>query len=342
MSRVSITRLLHAAWAQFTLALVAGILLTFVPSSKWYSPLHEIGIGLIVAAFVTLFWHLREFSEFFETFAKNILLHDEYLAKLSVKSLTSLRSKAARKILESCADNPQYERGALGDWIDDLMFNHLLPGKTPLSGMYRENYEERVEIDFITLREALAIVASDPADVPSETLTQLVLRVTETAWYTVIPPSRSDASYLFRYTGRTSDMKHFPLEHRIALMVGEDEATATTLSLKIIDDPLGGVSYSAPPKTLPIRDGRCTVWLKTVEYRWPASEPHVLNTMNIPTRNIKVNLTHVGGGPKLGFSGDLLAAGPNRQIRHFPRGISIDFAGWLFEDHGYFLWWWEE
>lgn len=342
MSKVSVARLFRAAWAQFSLALIVGILMTFVPERRWYSFVHEVGIGLIVAAVVTLFWHLREFSEFFERFSKGILLDDQYLSKLSVKSLAAVRSKAARAILESCADNPLYERVALGDWIDDLMFNHLLPGKTALSGMYRENYEEKIQVEFISLEDALTLAAADVASVPASERSKLILKVTETSWYTVVPPSKSDAEYMFRYGGKSADMPFFPLQNRITLMVGESEETAATLPLKIVADPLGGIGYIAVHKTLPIRGGKCNVWLRTVEYRMPNNESHILNTMSVITKNVKVDLYQVGSGPKLVFHGDLLAAGPDRQIRHFARGISLDFKGWLFEDHGYFLWWWEE
>ena len=137
-------QLLRNAWAQVTLALVLGVALTFIQPGKWYSFLHELGIGLLVAAFVTAFWHLREFSEFFERFAAHVLMSDAYLSKLNVESLTALRSKAARKILEFCSNNPRYERGALGDWIDELMFTQLMPGKSPQSGMYRERTTRRL------------------------------------------------------------------------------------------------------------------------------------------------------------------------------------------------------
>src|SRR5437868_13343705 len=108
MPQSFLRRVFHAAWAQITLALLSGILGTFIPEHHWYSFLHEVGIGLIVAAFVTSFWHLRELSELFERFSRQVLLDNDYLSRLNVKTLTALRSAAARRILETCADNPEY------------------------------------------------------------------------------------------------------------------------------------------------------------------------------------------------------------------------------------------
>jgi len=334
MPSISISRVFRAAWSQVVLALLIGTLLTFVPERHLYSPLHDVGIGLIVAAFVTLFWHLREFSEFFERLSTDVLLKDEYLERLNVRSLTKLRSKAARQILESCSDNSHYQRLALGDWIDTLMFDHLLPGKSPLSGMYREAYEEKIQVEFITLEKALRDVGAPVTDVPAAALADQVVKVTETVWYTIVPPSRSDRTYPVSYSGESADMPYFPFDKRVRVFVGEREDDAKELLLKFSREPHRGISYVALPRELPFRDGKCKVWLRNVDYRSRYAESHILNTMSVVTRNLKIDLFQVGSGPKLAFAGDVMAPGEDKEIHHYENGVALEFTGWLFEDHG--------
>jgi hypothetical protein len=110
---MNVPKALRLAWAQITLALVIGVLLSYFPEKGLLAPLHHIGIGLVVAAVVTTFWQFREFSEYFEKYAQAVLVHDEHLRKLSMPALVKLRSRADEAILTTCVNNDSFERQEL-------------------------------------------------------------------------------------------------------------------------------------------------------------------------------------------------------------------------------------
>lgn len=343
-AKTSVMRLLKIAWAQIILVLAAGFFLTFLPARGWTEPLHHIGIGLLVAAVVTGFWHLREFSEFFEQFSTAVLIKNEYLSKLSFRSLADLRSKAARAILESCVDNPNYRHHELGDWIDSMLFEDLLPGRESLSGIYRQGYKEDVSLEFLTLREGLEEIAGTTSGIPNEELQARILKVTSIARFTAISPRLNSPyypAYKTGYGGRAADLPHFPLEHRIKLDVGHTEKSAGPVKIDVTNEPMGGISFKAEPKMLTFKDGECEVWMRSIEYQSPKSQAHALNTMGILTHGLNVKLRQIGPGPSLVFEGDVIATGSSAEKFYLPGGVELVYEGWLFEGHGYFLWWWD-
>jgi hypothetical protein len=207
-AKMSAGKLLKIAWAQVILVFILGVGLIYLPTEKyrWLEPLHHIEIGLVVAAAVTSFWHLREFSEFFEKFSSAVLIKDEYLSKLSPQSLTDLRSKAARAILEFHVDNPNYKHTELGEWIDRVLFEDLLPGRAPLSGVYRKHHKEDISLQFLTLEEALNGVDASTSGVPQDDLQSKVIKIISISRFTVISPKVGSADYSFYkagYSGRT-------------------------------------------------------------------------------------------------------------------------------------------
>ena len=64
--------------------------------------------------------------------------------------------------------------------------------------------------------------------------------------------------------------------------------------------------------------------------------------MSMLTRDLSVHLYCTGPGPKLVFDGDMLAAGVSGGPKHSPNSVTLKYTGWLFEDNGYYLWWWEK
>ncbi len=341
----SVRQLLERGWAQITLAFLIGLALTYTPTEGWLEPLHHIGIGLLVAAVVTAFWHMREFAEYFERFAETVLVRDTYMSKLSVQALSRLRTKAARTILESCVDNPAYERAHLEDWLDDLLYENLLPGSKPLAGIYREGMDENIALEFPLMRDVLKDVNAGMLNVPSSELDRPVLKVTSVTRYTVVSPKLTDTGYQkldVPYSGKTSDMpRYFPLDKRIAVYVGAEASTAKEIFFEFSDDPMGGVRFK--PKTaiaLPFTNGKCPVWMKTIEYRLPQNEAHILNMMGMLTRGMTLTVFQ-SGGPKLVFDGGIIATGDTAEPQHNANSISLKHDHWLFENHGYYVWWWE-
>ena len=335
------------AWAQILLALLIGIVLTYPFGEEKkvkFNPWHDIGIGLIVAAAVTTFWQFREFEEFFHRFAQEVLVDDKYLDKLNDNALNGLRSRAARTILENRVDNPKYDLVSLGEWTDNLLFRSLLPGETTGSGVYREEFDETIALEFPTLKEALNAVGSDCTGISAEQLSSGVLKVTSTTTYRVVAPRLNDKrydEYPVSYGGNGADLPNFPLEQRIRVRVGHSQETASELKLNVSDEGPGGISYEAEPKSLQFdKNGFCNVWMQEVEYRAPEREPYMLNSMSVLTRNLSVHIYQTGVGPNLVFDGGLMATGTKLAPMHGPHDFKLKYEGWLFEDHGYYIWWW--
>lgn len=343
--RENLPKVLHLAWAQITLAFGAGMALSyyFEPKGK-FEVLHHIGIGLIVAAVVTTFWQFREFEEFFVQFSRRILVEDAYLEKLKVPALTTLRSRAGRSILKNYVNNPAYERDALGDWIDELLYSTLLPGQVS-SGLYRDGFEETICIEHLTLAKALKQVGAPTDKLQPADSTTPVLKVTAVTTYRVIAPRLGDpkySDYTVSYSGNGADMHSFPLEKRIQVRVGTTRDNAVSLDMQPADEPLGGFKYQAKPVKLQFdqKTGICPVWMESVEYRDPRHEPYVLSTMGLLTKNLTVHVYHTGTGPRLTFEGGMMASGAKEDPMHGPSSFRLRYSGWLFEDHGYYVWWW--
>ena len=341
--RSSMSRFFRLVWSQVLLALFAGLALSLFPAEWPTAPLHHIGIGLIVAAFVTVFLHLREITEYFEKFTGAVLVRDEYLRRLKRPALAELRANAARAMLRAEVDNTVYEQRSLADWMDRILYK-CLPTEVPASGIYREKYHEKVGLELLTLEAALQGIGANTVEIPSERLTNLVLRITTTIWYTAVSPKREQSQYLVPYSGKGADMPHFPISSRVTVMAGSTEDDAEIMPVTATDIKLGGVSFDVPEsKRLSFKDGVCPVWLRIVEYRSPERELHMLSTMSKITRGLTLDAFQVGAGPKLVFDGAIIAPGilPNKPA-YGERSISLRHDDWLFEDNGYVIWWWQK
>jgi len=335
--------ILSLTWSQIILALLVGSLLSslVMPEQKYWGAFHHIGIGLLVAAVVTLFWHIREFADFFERFARSVLVDDSYLSRLKTETLTELRSRAGHEILKSCVDNEDYKRDELADWIDHILYDRLLPNSTIQSqGMYRENHTESIVIEYMTLDAALRDVGEDPASYPPEARSSAVHKIVTTTTYMVISPSASSRDYKVQLEGRYADMPHFPLVKRLIFSVGHSDEDAKIATSTITNRRLGGIDIKVDPVILTMQEGRCTVWTETVEFRSPRNEAHILNSMGLLTRGMRVDLFQTGGGPDLVFDGGILATDAIEPT-FGPHSIHLKFDHWLFENQGYCIWWWE-
>ena len=178
--------------------------------------------------------------------------------------------------------------------------------------------------------------------IPEEELETHIVKMTSTAWYTwFVTPSLQEKDFSFPYGGDAADMKFFPIDKRMLIYVGRNEELAQPLEVLYTKQQQGGITYEAVAKTLPFQEGRCEVWERSIEYN-PVDRPnHILNTMSRLTRNLKVDVIRSGPGPNLRFYGKMVASGSERHTRHLPNGINLEFRGWLFEDHGYYVWWWD-
>jgi hypothetical protein len=337
-----------SAWAQILLAIAVGILLiSYKDDWPFAEIIHHLGTAFIVAAVVTGFWHLREVSEVIEKYVKSILLDYSYLTKLRLEVLMELRSKAAKAILEKAANNPRFKRDELEAWIDDILYKRLLPGDASSSGVYRENYVERITVEYLTLEEACRDERLPLTDILPEVLGSMIMRVTSITRYTVISPSISDhkgSGYPVGYsnTGSGVGVTNFPVEKLLTISVGNSQASATPLTLGF-EEVQGQILSKAEPRIFKFdKDGTCDIWMRVVEYKSPLRESFVLNTMSCLTHNLRAYINHLGKGARLTFVGQMIATPVEKMSKPQPesQGAYLEYDGWLFEDHGYHFYWW--
>lgn len=343
----SLIALLRKVWVQIGFAIVAGLFFAYnAPETGFWRILRELGIGLIVAAIVTLFWQLREVSEYFTTLARATLIEDAYLGKLSLPSLRKLRTAAASAILDRLVDNrPRYDWKQIENWVDNVLFEKCLPGELPLSGIYREDMYKKIELQFMSLREALLEVGGSIEDISDEELDTEVAKQTTYNRYTVIAPRRNApgyAEYPVTLYGKSADMpRSFPLDKRVGLRVGKNEADSVEVKVTVTDVARGGIEFRAEQR-LPLVGGETAVWTKLVEYNSGPREPFFLDTMSHLTKELTVDLTIVGTRKKLIFDADVIGLAPGETIEPTESGIFLHYPGWLLEDQGYMIWWWQQ
>jgi len=332
------------AWAQILLAFVIGVsLISYKQDWRFADLIHHLGTASIVAAVVTAFWHLREVHEIIEKYVKSILVDYSYLTTLKLESLLMLRSKAAKAILEKAANNPRYKRDELEAWIDRLLYVGLLPGKATSPGIYRENYVERITIEYLTLEKALRDIGSASEGIASQEPKPIVMRVISTTKYTVVSPRIPDSKhsdYVFKYFGFGSGLTKFPPNKLLTISIGNNENNAKELTITH-NEVQGQILSEAESKAFKFdEDGTCHIWLRVVEYKSPRREPFVLNTMSHLTRNLRAYINQIGQGPPQVFVGQIIATGSDKEESRESGGALLEYEGWLFEDHGYHFHWW--
>jgi len=338
--------IIKRAGAQILLAIALGVaLLLFKDEWRFSGFVHHLGTAFIVAAIVTGFWHLREVSEVIEKYVRSMLVDFSYLTNLDVRTLMQLRSTAGRAILQRNTDNPAYERTKLEQWIDSLLYERLLPGKAPLSGIYRDKYSERIAVERLSLADAFRDVGHPLFGLSEQERQQPVIRIRTTGRFTVISPRLAGDNYEYyeiAYSNSSSPLPNFPAEKQTSIHAGHDARTAEPLTVTVREDN-GQIITTAEPKKLEFVNGLCKVWIETIEYKSPIREPLLLNTMSALTRGVHVDIFQVGGGVPLVFVGQMIAT-PLNEPNEMDCGIGsahLEYDGWLFEDHGYHFYWWE-
>jgi hypothetical protein len=339
--------IISATWTHIGLAIVVGAaIIYFSPEEGFYKVLGHFGIGLFVAALVATFWQLREVKEFFLSVARAVLIDDAYLAKLGRGSQRELRLAAESAILGDLTKNPEYDYRGLGKWIDNVLFERSLPSDAPNTGVYRERYRDVITLELISLRAVLDEVKGPADEVPAANLDSEVMRITTINRYTAMAP-RADPKDYKHYpvplSGKSSDMPHFPLAKRVRFWVGTSEKDAKEVEVVIADNPRGGIEFEAKMVgAIEFVDGRAEVWTKLVEYKLPNREPFALGTMSSLTHDLYVEARMVRSPKRYVFDGNVISFAGEKEIEYPSNGIVLEYPGWLFEDHGYLIWWWED
>jgi len=340
----SIRGVLRLVWAQIGLAFLVGLALIYLIPKTWagYLLFEHIGLGLIVAAVVTVFWQLREISEFFQTLARSTLIDDSYLEKLNLESLRRLRSSAASAILDKSVNNPRYDWRDLERWVDTQLFEKCLPGTESMSGVYRENLVDHLTLEFLTLRDFLSAAGRSTAGVREEILDSDVLRQTLTTRYTVIAPQVGGdryAAYKVSFNEKPAIFPDLPTDLRFQFFAGTSESTAVEVMPQRIESARG-IGFVAE-RDIPLVEGRTDIWTRQIACTMPLREPFILQTMKDLTHNLRVHLSVAGARQRFVFDGEVIGFGGSDRVEYLPNGITVEYAGWLFEDHGYILWWWQ-
>lgn len=144
--------------------------------------------------------------------------------------------------------------------------------------------------------------------------------------------------YAVPLEGELSDMADFPLAQRVHYWVGTSEDDCVIVPINIHDRERGGAEYRAT-HALPFRNGEVTVWSKIIEYKQAEREPFFIETVATLTRNIEAHVT--AQGRQLRFDGSIFAYGGANTVNHHVNGITLTYPGWLYEDQGYLVWWWQ-
>lgn len=338
----SILGFLRIVWAQIALAFLGGAALIYwAPEKGFWKVIDHIGIGFVVAAIVTLFWQLREMTEFFLSLARSTLIEDDYVRKLNQPSLRRLRSAAVSAAVEDLVTNQKYDWRKLEGWVDEVMFSRLLPTAPPPSGVYRKDYRDSIVLEFVTLRAALSELSAPMDAVPQDALNMIVLKQTITTRYTVVAPRLGTEyqGYPVSLSGKASDMPFIETKSRVRYYVGNREQDAVEVPVRIVDIPRGGIEYEAR-REVSFVNGEAHVWTKRVTYVLPASEPFIVETMSHMTDGARVHLSATGTDGRIVFDGDMIGFGGTKNIEYLANGLELEYGGWLFEDHGYIIWWW--
>jgi len=350
---------LRSVWAQIILGFIIGLVLSLVPETcsatdrSWICTevpdfcrlsLHHIGIGLIVASFVTCFWQIREFLDFFEKMAELTLIKHDYLANLKQPILVDIRHRADEAIMSSVIENKNYDRQSLGKSIDSSLYSRLMPERSRLSGCYRKNYVERIVAKEMTLREILNDSGIPLTERSEEELDTKYLRMISETTYTVVMPILQDSEYWnfpLSFESLSAELPFLPPSLQTRMWAGHKRDQATELTLRASVSGGGGVEFKIHPEEavrLPVTNGECEVFTRLVEFKRP-SESFALNIMAHLTQGMRATLL-VEGGADFGFDANVIATGPAKRDPIY-RGIELLYEDWLFENNADFVWWWE-
>src|SRR5207244_5780751 len=96
----------------------------------------DLGIGFFVAAVVACLFHIRDFAEFFEKLASNVMLESDYLSRLDSTELLRLRKQAARELVKKHVKSRAYEADKLAEVVDKAIFEKALPQGVGTTGEY--------------------------------------------------------------------------------------------------------------------------------------------------------------------------------------------------------------
>lgn len=144
--------------------------------------IRHFGAGIIVAALVAILFHKKEFAEFFEKLASDVLVRLEFLRGFDERRLAMLRKRSAEVHIDKfvTSDKKTYRGDNLLEALTAV--EKLLPTQDRSSGGYRRNYREELKVEVVG-RDA---VEQDLGFVGVRLVNEEYLRVSEKCSYDVV------------------------------------------------------------------------------------------------------------------------------------------------------------
>lgn len=329
-------------WAPVLVVIGLGVFLTiWAGDDKTRALAAHLGMALLIAGILATFYQLNEVSHLFRSIARSTLIDNDYLEMLNLEALRKLRKNAAATLLKRGVTNPSYERIALEQVLDRVLYTNLLPAPGTTRGLYREHYDESVRLEFVSMEEAArALGLSEVPKGPDQCLT----KETSTATYTVIAPRLDDAlftSHRVQLSGIMADVPGVPMAMGTRAWCGPTQDAMSEVHFVFKDRALGAFSYEGECH-VPFVAGRATVCVRLEEWRYALRQPHFFQLMALPTRGIAVEVHAAGWPSPIGFEGDVVGLEGDAQVIPMPSGIRMKHDGWFLEGHGYSVWWWAQ
>jgi hypothetical protein len=348
MSWEQILKLIRSQWTAIVLTLLSGIAcVAFSQADIFGAPrtnadyitrtllsettgkiIEHLGAGLLVAGFVALFFHAREFSDFFRHLAEAILIKEEYLRRLSDDSLRQIRQKTAQLLIGKHVTNPEYRHEEVSKWADDSLFERLVPRRGPSDfGLYREDYVDQKHLIFLSGADLWARLKIQDAPATDLRTARFIIERTKMQFHVVSPFLKGQAPYSPSISG-----DYVP----IAGIKPEEQIRVT--DAKVVFDTAKHKYTSSLPQ-VPFVNGVASVTIEMEEIRPAAAQPYSVGTMRSLTHGLTV-LVSTEGEARPDIRADVFAPGGEFESNRLIGGtLELKYPKWLLEDQGYMVWW---
>lgn len=319
-------------------AFLFGLVVTLIAPKFIHSVeafLDQLGHAFMIAAILAWLLNVTEMKEFFVRLAAQTMIDRRFLEGLKPSLLKEVRSQISEVLVRDAVNNEAYRWTDLHECTERFLFEHCLPTEKPGSGLYRRNLTEEVFVRVVSLHDVIAEVGGSISAGTEDTAAPLY-RIERIVEFQVVSP-KTELEHLSLPIGfETHDEpSSVPLNKILRIWAGSCENDAKEIDLGCHRED-GQVRGSAE-QSLPVAEGICRVWRRSVEF---GSHAFLLSKMSMLTHGmtLRLSLEH-RPEDKLSASGWLMALGPLPEATKLPNGIRISYDDWLFEDHGYFVYW---
>lgn len=331
-----------ALWA--ILFVLLGAVAAHVASEMGWGIVEHVAHGVIVAALVGLFWHFPEVSDLLRRFARELFIDRGFLRQLDRNTLLALRRGAADALVSPYVTTQVHDWTDLHAEVEELLFSSILPGPPRASdaanatrGVYRQNYDENVTVRLVRLEQLLKELDLSMDGLDARVLNTLIADLKTVTTSELVSPVYGPT--LVRFYTRAQDIPGIPPDKRVRVALGTNGARPTALPLTVTDHPDSGVEIRGE-RTVPLLAGVTKVRLETHEYDLSGEHSFIANTMDRPTKGLRVEV-NLHSDLEFTLDGDVMGLA-KEEPSTLPNGIRLVCKGWLLEEHGYIVFWWRK